>query len=129
MKTQYAVGLAMLASFGLGAAAVQGLHAQAKPPAYLITETETIDEAAFKELQSKVVPLVQAAGGKNLVRGGQIIALEGQAPKRVVVTVYDSVEKAQAFRASAAWKEITPLREKAVKARAYIAEGVAASRT
>jgi len=125
MKSQYKIAIAMLASGALGALAVQGLHAQAKPPAYLITETETIDEAAFKEFQSKVIPLVQAAGGKNLVRGGQIIALEGQAPKRVVVTVYDNVEKAQAFRTSAAWKEITPLREKAVKARAYIAEGVA----
>jgi hypothetical protein len=32
MKTYYTVTLAMLAGVGLGAAAVQGLHAQAKPP-------------------------------------------------------------------------------------------------
>ena len=32
MKTHYSVTLAMLAGFGLGAVAVEGLHAQAKPP-------------------------------------------------------------------------------------------------
>jgi len=36
MKTQYTVALSMLAGIGLGAVAVQGLHAQAKPPAYLV---------------------------------------------------------------------------------------------
>lgn len=46
MKTHCAVGLAMLAGFGFGAIAVQGLHAQAKPKAYLVTETEVIDAAA-----------------------------------------------------------------------------------
>jgi len=38
MKTQYTVALSMLAGIGLGAVAVQGLHAQAKPPAYLVIE-------------------------------------------------------------------------------------------
>src|SRR5260221_622691 len=32
MKTHYTVTLAMVAGFGLGAVAVQGLHAQAKAP-------------------------------------------------------------------------------------------------
>ena len=36
MKTQYAVTLAMLTGIGLGAVAVQGLHAQAKPPVYSV---------------------------------------------------------------------------------------------
>jgi len=38
MKTYFTVGLAMFTSFGLGAVAVQGIHAQAKPPVYQITE-------------------------------------------------------------------------------------------
>ena len=40
MKTRYTVALAMLAGVGIGGAAIQGLHAQAKPVAYVITETE-----------------------------------------------------------------------------------------
>ena len=123
MNTRYKMALAMLAGAGLGAAAIQGLHAQAKPPAYMITEVEIINEAAFKEFSPKVGKIVEASGGKYLTRGGQIIALEGQAPKRFVLTAYPSVEAAQALRNSAGWKELAPLREKAVKTRAFIAEG------
>jgi hypothetical protein len=32
MKTRYTIASTMLPGFGLGAVAVQGLHAQAKPP-------------------------------------------------------------------------------------------------
>jgi uncharacterized protein (DUF1330 family) len=117
------MALAMAASAGLGAAAIQGLHAQAKPPAYVITEVEVINEAAFKEFSPKVGKTVEASGGKFLTRGGQIIPLEGQAPKRFVLSVFPSVEAAQAWRKSAAWNELTPEREKAVKTRAFIAEG------
>src|SRR6476660_6853368 len=38
MKSQYAGALALLIGVGLGAAAVQSLHAQANPPAYAIAE-------------------------------------------------------------------------------------------
>jgi len=34
MKSRYAVALSLLAGTAVGAAAVQGLHAQAKPPVY-----------------------------------------------------------------------------------------------
>ena len=36
MKSNFKVGLGMLFGFGLGAAAVAELHAQAKPPAYVM---------------------------------------------------------------------------------------------
>ena len=39
MNSRYKIALSMLVSAALGAAAVQGLHAQAKPKAYLITES------------------------------------------------------------------------------------------
>ena len=76
--------------------AIQGLHAQAKPLAYVITEVEIIDQAAFNEFSPKVPATMQPFGGKYLVRGGKVISLEGDAPKRVIVSGYDSVEKAQA---------------------------------
>jgi uncharacterized protein (DUF1330 family) len=113
----------MIAGAALGGAAIQGLHAQAKPPAYVITEVDIIDEAAFKEFSPKVAKTVEASGGKYLTRGGRIIGLEGQPPKRFVLSTFPSVESAQAWRNSAGWKELTPLREKAVKTRAFIAEG------
>jgi len=39
--------------------------------------------------------------------------------------IHGSTQKAQAWRNSAAWKDLSPLRVKAVKTRAYIVEGVA----
>ena len=126
MKTQYTVVLSMIAGAALGGAAIQGLHAQAKPPAYVITHTEVIDQAAFNEFASKTPAVMQAFGWKYIVRGGKVIALEGDAPKRVIVTVFDSVEKAQAWSNSPGWKELQPLRAKATKSSvSYIVEGVA----
>jgi hypothetical protein len=43
MRIKYAVGLSLLAGVTIGAAAVQGLHAQSKPPVYIVSEI-MIDE-------------------------------------------------------------------------------------
>ena len=40
MKSNYKVAAAMLAGVALGALAVQGLHAQAKPPLYSVAEID-----------------------------------------------------------------------------------------
>src|SRR2546427_8622442 len=45
-KSKFVVALVVGAA--IGAAAVQGLHAQAKPKAYQVTELEIIDAAAYK---------------------------------------------------------------------------------
>jgi uncharacterized protein (DUF1330 family) len=124
MKSTYKVTLAALTGAAFSAAATYGLLAQGKPLAYAITEVEIIDQAAFNEFSPKVPATMQPFGGKYLVRGGKVTPLEGDAPKRVVVSVFDSVEKVQAWRESAAWKELTPIRSKAAKTRAYIVEGV-----
>jgi hypothetical protein len=47
MKTRYAVALSVVAGAALGAAAVQGLHAQAEPKAYTVSEVETVNPAAL----------------------------------------------------------------------------------
>ena len=112
MKTRYTVALSVLAGAALGAAAIQGLHAQAKPPAYVITETNIIDQAAFNEFSPKVPATMQPFGGKYLIRGGRVVTLQGEAPQRFIVTAFDSMEKAQAGRDLAAWKALMPLREK-----------------
>ena len=116
MKTRHTVVLSMIAGAAVGAAAIQGLHAQAKPKAYTVSELETLDATA----NSAFVPLVQAAqqaaGGRNLrTGGGKIVALEGAAPKRVAITEWDSLEQAEAFYKSKAWNDLAPQRDKALK--------------
>jgi uncharacterized protein (DUF1330 family) len=122
MKTHCTVVLSMIAGAALGAAAIQGLHAQAKPKAYTVSELETLDAAA----NAAFVPLVQAAGGHNLnTGGGKIVALEGAAPKRVAITEWDSLEQAEAFYKSKAWNDLAPQRDKALKTiRRYAVEAV-----
>jgi uncharacterized protein (DUF1330 family) len=97
MKSTYKMALAALGGAALGAAAIHVLHAQGKPLAYAITEVEIIDHAAFNEFSPKVPATMQPFGGKYLVRGGKVVALDGDASKRVVVSVFDSIEKAQAW--------------------------------
>jgi uncharacterized protein (DUF1330 family) len=126
MRHQHSLGLAVLAGVAIGAVAIEGLHAQAKPKAYTISELETLDAAA----QTVYVPLVQAAqkaAGARLFNtgGGKIVAMEGAAPKRVAITEWDSLEKAEAFYNSIAWKDLAPQRDKAVKTiRRYAVEAL-----
>jgi uncharacterized protein (DUF1330 family) len=117
MKTKSTVALSMLAGVAIGAVAVQGLQAQGKPKAYTVSETELIDATA----QAAYTPLAQAAqrnAGARPLRtgGGKIVAIEGAAPpKRVAITEWDSLEQAQAFYNSAAWKDLAPQRDKGLK--------------
>ena len=110
----------------LGAAALQGLHAQGKPKAYTVSELETLDAAANAAFVPLVVAAQQAAGARNLkTGGGKIVAMEGTAPKRVAITEWESLEQAQAFYKSKAWNDLAPQRDKAIKTiRRYIVEAV-----
>ena len=126
MHTKSKIVLALVAGVALGAAAVQGLHAQAKPKAYTVSELETLDAAANAAFVPLVQAAQQAAGGRNLrTGGGKIVALEGAAPKRVAITEWDSLEQAEAFYKSKAWNDLAPQRDKALKTiRRYAVEAM-----
>jgi uncharacterized protein (DUF1330 family) len=117
----------MLAGFGLGTVAVEGLHAQAKLKAYVVTETEMLDAATLAAYTPVVRAAIKAAGGRLIaLPEGRTVAVVGEAPKRVGITEWDSVEQAQAFRSSEAFKNLAMQRDKAVKTiRVYIKEAVA----
>jgi uncharacterized protein (DUF1330 family) len=126
MKTRYAVALAVVVGFGLGAVAVQGLHAQAKPPIYYIAEIDVTNVDAYaKEYAPKAQALIKASGGRLLAAGQKVTALEGAPPKpRVAVQVWESMEKIQAWRDSAEFKENRKIGEKYATFRAFTVEGL-----
>ena len=128
MNTNVKIALALVAGAALGAATIQGLHAQAKPKAYAVTETEALDAAAAKAYAPLVEAAQKAAGGARSLRtaGGRVVAVEGAAaPKRVAITEWDSLEQAQAFYNSKAIKDLAPQRDKGIKTiRRYIVEAV-----
>ena len=112
----------------LGAAAVQGLHAQAKPKAYIVTESEILDAAALADYTPKAQAAAKAAGGRPGIvpAGGKIVALVGEPPKRFGVSEWESVDKAQTYYNSPERKALTPLRNKAQKViRQFIVEAPA----
>jgi hypothetical protein len=81
MKTRYTVALSMLAGAALGAAAIQGLHAQAKPPVYLVTEiTVTNLDAYTKEYSPLAQASIKKSGGKLLAAGQNVTSVEGAPP-------------------------------------------------
>jgi uncharacterized protein (DUF1330 family) len=94
--------------FGLGdAVATQSLNAQAKPP-YV----------------PRAQAVITAAGGRFLGARQKVTAIEGEPPKsRIAVIAWDSAEQIQAWRNSAAFKELLPIRDKYGKVRAFTVEG------
>ena len=126
MKSNYKVAIALVAGVAIGGVAIQGLHAQATPKAYVITEIEVINQDAQAAYLPKVGAVIKSSGGSYLARGTNIVALEGgDAPKRATIVVYDSLEKAQGSRNSPEWAALKPERDKAIKTRSYVIEGVA----
>jgi uncharacterized protein (DUF1330 family) len=126
MKTKYAVPLAVIVGFGLGAVAIEGLHAQAKPPVYTITEVDVTNlDAYLKEYAPKAQALIKKSGGRFLAAGQNVTALEGAPPKkRVAIQVWDSMEKIRAWRNSAEFKENRKIADKYATFRTYAIEGL-----
>jgi uncharacterized protein (DUF1330 family) len=124
MNSKHKIALSLLAGAALGAAAVQGLHAQAKPKAYIVTESEVIDAAVLAAYTPQAQAAVKAAGGTpGIISTGKVIALVGEPPKRLTASEWESAEKAQTWYKSAERAALTPQREKAFKVtRQFIVE-------
>ena len=126
MKPCYTVALSILAGVAIGAAAVQALHAQAKPPAYVVAEIDVTNPEPYeKEYVPIAAKAITDGGGKYLVRGGETAAMYGEPPKpRIAVMAFESMEKAQAAFNSSAYKEAKKVGDKYANFRIYAVEGV-----
>jgi uncharacterized protein (DUF1330 family) len=125
MNTKFKSAIVLLVGAALGAAVIEGLHAQATGPAYVIVAIRKINDAdAFKEVMTKGGAAVQAAGGKLVIGTNKITGLDGPPPERFVLIQFDNVEKAQAWHDSAAQKEVDALRKKTTESLEFIAEGM-----
>jgi uncharacterized protein (DUF1330 family) len=125
MKTQLKTALSLAAGVALGAAAVQTLHAQAKPPAYVVGEIDVHDaDRYFKEYVPPAVKAVVDGGAKYVVRNGKSRALYGAPPKALAIMRFDSVEKAEAAFASQAYRDAKAIGDKYATFRIYLVEGL-----
>ena len=126
MSANYKVAIALVAGTVIGGAAIQGLHAQAKPPAYAVVEIDVSNQDGFMKEYSPIAgKAITGGGGKYLARGGKNVAIEGEPPKPPTVVIqFDSLEKAQAAFTSAEYKEGRKIGDKYAKFRIWAMEGV-----
>ena len=126
MKTRFIVLISVMAGIATGAAAVQALHAQAKPPAFVVGEIDMKNPELFaKEYVPNASKAVRDGGGKYIVNADKSVSFYGEPPKRIVVMTFESLEKAEAAFNSAAYKEAKAVGDKYATFRVYAVEGIA----
>ncbi len=93
--------------------------------AYFVVDLDVTDATGFEEYR-RAVPSVNAKyGGRFLVRGGTVEALEGQwKPKRLTVVEFPSAARAKEFYNSPEYQQIIGLRLKAARTNLVLVEGV-----
>jgi len=93
--------------------------------AYLIADVEVLDSAGYEEYRQQVPATIAAFGGKYLVRGGALTALEGDwSPKRCVVLEFPSLEKLKAWYDSPAYVPLRAVRQRTTKSKLVMVEGL-----
>jgi uncharacterized protein (DUF1330 family) len=130
VKTKYTVALSMLAGIAVGAVAIQGLHAQTKPPVYLVTEVVVTDPEAYrKEFTPKAQASIKAAGGRQIavgVAGGAkgVTTIAGAtAPQVAVIQQWDSMDALMAWYNGAEYQAALRIGEKYAIFRRYAVDG------
>jgi uncharacterized protein (DUF1330 family) len=126
MNVRFKHLLTLIAGVALGGAVIHTIHAQAKPPTYVVVAIRKInDPAAYKtEVVDKAPAAMANSGGKFVVRTDKITALDGTAPQRFVIIAFDSPEKAMAWHNSAAQKEVDAGRMKTSDSLSFMVEGL-----
>jgi uncharacterized protein (DUF1330 family) len=93
--------------------------------AYVIYQGEVLDAERYEEYKVRAAESIIAAGGRYLVRGGDIEVLEGEAPAgRTVLLEFETMQAALDWYRGAEYTEIRTMREGVARARMYVVEGV-----
>ena len=118
--------LAALAFLTFGAPAGAQTAPTAAAKAYIVNEITVTDATGYAEYVRRAPPLVEAFGGRYIVRAGAVTAAIGEPPTaRIVVVEFPSRQAAADFLASAEYRAILPIRQATSTSRAYIVDGVA----
>jgi uncharacterized protein (DUF1330 family) len=93
--------------------------------AYVIVETEVTDPEQYERYKAASSGAVAAAGGRFLVRGGELAVLEGDwEPSRLVVLEFEDLAAAKRWYESERYREARRLREGAARLRMVAVQGV-----
>jgi uncharacterized protein (DUF1330 family) len=93
--------------------------------AYLHASIEVTDPEVYEEYRRRAPAVIAAHGGRYLVRGGTVTALEGgAAPQRQVILEFPDMAHLQAFYNSPEYQALIPIRQRASSGRLVAIEGV-----
>jgi uncharacterized protein (DUF1330 family) len=94
--------------------------------AYVIVDVEVKDFEKYQEYRKLAPAIVQAHGGKYLVRGNRIEVLEGDwTPRTIVVVEFESFERAKAWYESPEYVAIRSGRQENTVSKMILVDGVA----
>ncbi|MGA3218068.1 MAG: DUF1330 domain-containing protein [Acidimicrobiales bacterium] len=93
--------------------------------AYVIYQAEVLDSERYEAYKTVAAESIKRAGGRYIVRGGDIEVLEGEAPAgRTVVVEFPDRRTALEWYRGETYREARKFREGAAEARMYVVDGV-----
>jgi len=93
--------------------------------AYVVYEGVIVDPERYETYKPKAAASLEQAGGRYLVRGGEVEALEGDAPSgRIVVVEFPTRAAAVAWYRGEQYENARRIREGAAVARMFVVDGV-----
>ena len=94
-------------------------------PAYLIVRAKVTDLAQYQEYMKLTPAILEKYGGRFIIRGGEKVVLEGpEAPERMVMVKFDSIEAARRMYESPEYQAAIKVREGAAEASFIVMEGL-----
>jgi uncharacterized protein (DUF1330 family) len=94
--------------------------------AYVINEIVVSDPERFQTYADQVPAILAKYGGAYVIRGGAPERVDGpEPPHKLVVLRFESRDAARAWRNSAEYLAILPIREATSTSRVYIVDGYA----
>ena len=92
--------------------------------AYLIANVDVQDPVAYEDYRSRTGAIIERHGGRFIVRGGTVHALEGEPwAHRLVIIEFPNLAAAKGFYDSAEYQEAIPFRTRASEGQLLIVEG------
>jgi uncharacterized protein (DUF1330 family) len=92
---------------------------------YVIVDVKIHDLPKYQEYMARVEPVIEAYGGRHLVRGGAHMVIEGDwKPTRLVLFEFPSPAAAQSFYLSPEYQPLKALRMEASSMNSVGVEGI-----
>ena len=126
MKSAWKTTVAVACSLLIGGGAVQLLHAQSKPPAFVVAEISVRDQEGYeKNFLKPAQKTIADHGGKYLAGGyNKTLSLSGsEPPNRVVILQFANMDAVKAWRTEGEADLENDVGEKYAKFRIYAVEG------